>query len=43
MPTWGQILTVDKALANVEDAIAAVAELYEDLGRPLSLTRDHGR
>jgi antitoxin HicB len=27
--------TVDEALANVQDALAAVVEAYEDLGRPL--------
>lgn len=27
--------TVDEALANVKDALAAVVELYEDLGKPL--------
>ncbi len=27
--------SVDEALANVRDALAAVVELYEDLGRPL--------
>ena len=27
--------SVDKALANVRDALAAVIELYEDLGRSL--------
>ena len=27
--------TVDEALSNVKDAMAAVVELYEDLGRPL--------
>lgn len=26
--------TIDEALANVQDALAAVAEAYEDLGRP---------
>lgn len=26
--------TVDEALANVQDALAAVVEAYEDLGRP---------
>jgi antitoxin HicB len=27
--------TIDEALANVTDALAAVIELYEDLGRAL--------
>ncbi len=27
--------TVDEALANVRDALAAVIEAYQDLGRPL--------
>jgi antitoxin HicB len=27
--------TVEEALANVSDALAAVVEAYEDLGRPL--------
>jgi len=27
--------TADEALANVRDALSAVLELYEDLGRPL--------
>ena len=27
--------TVDAALANVQDALAAVVEAYQDLGRPL--------
>lgn len=27
--------TVDEALANVQDALAAVIEIYQDLGRPL--------
>ena len=27
--------TADEAVANVQDALAAVVELYEDLGRPL--------
>jgi antitoxin HicB len=27
--------TVDEALAHVQDALAAVVELYQDLGRPL--------
>jgi antitoxin HicB len=27
--------TADEAVANVQDALAAVIELYEDLGRPL--------
>ena len=27
--------TVSEALANVEDAVAALVEAYEDLGRPL--------
>ena len=27
--------SVDEALANVEDALAAVVEVYQDLGRPL--------
>jgi len=27
--------TVSEALANVQDALAAVIETYEDLGRPL--------
>jgi len=27
--------TIDEALSNVKDAMAAVVELYEDLGRPL--------
>jgi antitoxin HicB len=27
--------TLDEALANVKDAVAAVPEIYEDLGRPL--------
>ncbi len=26
--------TVDEALANVQDALAAVVEAYQDLGRP---------
>jgi antitoxin HicB len=27
--------TVEEAVANVRDALAAVVETYEDLGRPL--------
>jgi antitoxin HicB len=27
--------TVEEALANVHDALAAVVEIYQDLGRPL--------
>jgi antitoxin HicB len=27
--------TADEAVSNVQDALAAVIELYEDLGRPL--------
>ncbi len=27
--------TVEEALANVHDAVAAVRELYEDLGKPM--------
>jgi antitoxin HicB len=27
--------TVNEALANVQDALAAVIEIYQDLGRPL--------
>jgi antitoxin HicB len=27
--------TVEEALAHVQDALAAVVELYEDLGKPL--------
>lgn len=27
--------TADEAVANVQDALAAVIELYEELGRPL--------
>ena len=27
--------TADEAVANVQDAVAAVIELYEELGRPL--------
>ena len=27
--------TIDEALANVQDAVQAVVELYEDLGKPL--------
>ncbi len=27
--------TIDEALANVKDALAAVVEAYHDLGRPL--------
>jgi antitoxin HicB len=27
--------TVDEALAHVQDALVAVVELYEDLGKPL--------
>ena len=27
--------TVDEVLANVQDALAAVVEAYQDLGRPL--------
>jgi antitoxin HicB len=27
--------SVDEALANVKDALGAVVELYQDLGRPL--------
>jgi predicted RNase H-like HicB family nuclease len=35
--------TVDEAIENVRDAITAVLELYEDLGRPLpDLTRYGG-
>ena len=30
--------TVSEALANAEDAFAAVAEIYEDRGRPLPAT-----
>ncbi|BBD55002.1 hypothetical protein NIES204_23020 [Planktothrix agardhii NIES-204] len=29
--------TVEEALANVQDALAAVVEIYEDLGRALQL------
>ena len=29
--------TVDEALTNVKDALAAVVETYEELGRPLPL------
>lgn len=29
--------TADEAVANVQDALAAVIELYEELGRPLPL------
>ena len=29
--------TVDEALANAQDALAAVIEAYQDLGRPLPL------
>ncbi len=29
--------TIDEALANVKDALAAVVEAYQDLGRPLPL------
>jgi antitoxin HicB len=29
--------TADEAVANVQDALAAVVELYQDLGRPLPL------
>ncbi len=27
--------TVDEALAHIQDAVCAVVELYEDLGKPL--------
>ena len=27
--------TIDEALGNVQDALAAVIEIYQDLGRPL--------
>ena len=27
--------TISEALANVQDAVAAVIEIYQDLGRPL--------
>ena len=30
--------TVEEALAHVQDALAAVVELYEDLGKPLPNT-----
>jgi predicted RNase H-like HicB family nuclease len=30
--------TVEDALAHVQDALAAVVELYEDLGKPLPNT-----
>lgn len=30
--------TVEEALSNVKDALAAVVELYEDLGTPLPAT-----
>jgi antitoxin HicB len=29
--------TIDEAMANVKDALAAVIEAYEELGRPLPL------
>jgi len=35
--------TVEEALAHVQDALAAVIELYEDLGKPLPFPRDQGR
>jgi antitoxin HicB len=31
--------TADEALANVQDALAAVVEAYQDLGRPLPALR----
>jgi antitoxin HicB len=41
-PTLPELLTegdtVDEALSNVKDALAAVVELYEDLGKPLPAT-----
>jgi len=30
--------TVSEALANVQDALAAVIEIYQDLGRPLPVS-----
>jgi antitoxin HicB len=30
--------TVDEALANVQDALAAVVEIYQDLGRSLPVS-----
>jgi antitoxin HicB len=35
--------TVEEALAHVQDALVTVAELYEDVGKPLPLPRDQGR
>jgi antitoxin HicB len=35
--------TVDEALAHMRDALAAVMELYEDLGKPLPLPPSHAR
>lgn len=32
--------TLDDALANARDALAAVVEAYEDLGRPLPANRN---
>jgi len=40
-PALPELLTegdsVDEALANVRDALSAVVEIYQDLGRPLPL------
>ena len=37
--------TVEEALAHVQDALVAVVELYEDLGKPLpdTILRDSNR
>ena len=32
--------SIDEALANVKDALAAVVEAYSDLGRPLPNTQN---
>jgi antitoxin HicB len=34
--------TVAEALANVEDALTAIVEAYEDLNRPLPAVLEHG-
>jgi antitoxin HicB len=35
--------TVEEALAHVQDALVAVAELYEDVGKPVPLPRSQGQ
>jgi antitoxin HicB len=34
--------TVEEAIAHAQDALLAVVEIYEDLGRPLPLPRGQG-